>query len=290
MMNNQPVIVGGVGGSGTRIISEALIHMGFDMGHTLNHASDNLLFTLMFKRKEWLLKNIDRPEILAPVIKTFVRLSGAETSLTMADVQIIAFTFFDWMRRKETVEGLGRRFAYKNFLKVVKNRRKKQSDGALWGFKEPNSWLLLPHLLKAYPDLKYIHTIRHGIDMSLSENQQQLINWSRHLLDEDITASSYTARLSLKYWVQANQSVLNLGQQLPSSQFLVIRFEDLCELPDQTMLRLIEFLNVDISEDTRAGVLSLPEATKCIRKYQDQDLIHYDAEDLDALPGLGYHV
>ncbi|MBU2979208.1 sulfotransferase [Alteromonas sp. C1M14] len=289
-MNNQPVIVGGVGGSGTRIISEASILMGFDMGHTLNHASDNLLFTLLFKRRDWLLKHIDDPEKIAPVISTFAHLSGTDVSLTMNDLRVLGVILFDWMRREETVDGLGRRFAYKNFLKVVNNRRRKQGEQARWGLKEPNSWLLLSHFLAAYPELKYIHTIRNGIDMSLSENQQQCINWSEYVLDEKVSVQTCTPRVSLKYWVQANQQVLELGRQLPSHQFLVIKFEDLCASPAETMARVIAFLNVDVCAETRAKVLRLPHATKCKRKYTKDDLVNYDAEDLTALPGLGYSI
>ena len=49
---NAPVVVGGVGGSGTRLIAECLKEAGYFMGADINDAKDNLWFTLLFKRLE----------------------------------------------------------------------------------------------------------------------------------------------------------------------------------------------------------------------------------------------
>jgi hypothetical protein len=48
----SPVIIGGVGGSGTRLIAQMLKELGFYLGSDLNSANDNLWFTLLFKRIE----------------------------------------------------------------------------------------------------------------------------------------------------------------------------------------------------------------------------------------------
>ena len=49
-MNDQPLIcVGGVGGSGTRVIAMILASLGLNIGNNLNEALDNLTFTLLFK-------------------------------------------------------------------------------------------------------------------------------------------------------------------------------------------------------------------------------------------------
>ena len=46
-----PVVVGGVGGSGTRVVAQLLIELGFDMGSDLNESLDDLGFTALFKRR-----------------------------------------------------------------------------------------------------------------------------------------------------------------------------------------------------------------------------------------------
>ena len=47
-----PVAIGGVGGSGTRLIAEIVNRLGYYIGGDLNSAADNLWFTLLFKRVE----------------------------------------------------------------------------------------------------------------------------------------------------------------------------------------------------------------------------------------------
>jgi hypothetical protein len=49
---NPPVVIGGLGGSGTRLIAAILQHLEFDMGSDLNRTNDNLAFTLLLKRPE----------------------------------------------------------------------------------------------------------------------------------------------------------------------------------------------------------------------------------------------
>ncbi len=48
-----PVFVGGVGGSGTRVFAQILQGLGVQLGPCLNDALDNLWFTSLLKRPEW---------------------------------------------------------------------------------------------------------------------------------------------------------------------------------------------------------------------------------------------
>ena len=50
--DHSPVAIGGVGGSGTRLIAQLLMELGVYMGSDRNDANDNLWFTLLFKRIE----------------------------------------------------------------------------------------------------------------------------------------------------------------------------------------------------------------------------------------------
>ena len=51
MSRTPTVIVGGIGGSGTRLIAMILASLGLNIGNDLNEAYDNLTFTLLFKRQ-----------------------------------------------------------------------------------------------------------------------------------------------------------------------------------------------------------------------------------------------
>src|SRR6185503_7042610 len=48
-----PIVIGGVGGSGTRVVADVLMRLGVHLGCALNHAWDNMLFVQLFKRLRW---------------------------------------------------------------------------------------------------------------------------------------------------------------------------------------------------------------------------------------------
>ena len=55
--NNGPLVIGGMGGSGTRLVAELCSLFGYYLGDDLNIASDNLLYTLIFRRQTWFYKS-----------------------------------------------------------------------------------------------------------------------------------------------------------------------------------------------------------------------------------------
>ncbi|MCK4821383.1 hypothetical protein KA005_36800 [bacterium] len=54
-----PTVIGALGGSGTRLVSEILIHSSVYFGQDLNIANDNLLFTYLFKHPHRFAKDLD---------------------------------------------------------------------------------------------------------------------------------------------------------------------------------------------------------------------------------------
>ncbi|MCW3019543.1 MAG: hypothetical protein JWN10_1851, partial [Solirubrobacterales bacterium] len=48
-----PLVIAGIGGSGTRVAAQLLIELGFYLGEDLNPALDNLTSTFLFKRPRW---------------------------------------------------------------------------------------------------------------------------------------------------------------------------------------------------------------------------------------------
>lgn len=57
-----PIVIGGVGGSGTRLIAEIVMDMGFYLGDMLNQSKDLLYFSLLFKRPIWFSKVVNSNE------------------------------------------------------------------------------------------------------------------------------------------------------------------------------------------------------------------------------------
>ena len=136
-----PVVVGGVGGSGTRVVAEMLEALGIFMGDDLNDAHDNMTLARVFGSIR------DRIQALGPV--------GAAAAAVAATLDDLAGA----MHR-----------AY-----LAQHDRR-----AGWGWKVPGNHFILDHLAAAFPGLDYVHVIRHGIDMAFSANQNQVRDWGRH--------------------------------------------------------------------------------------------------------------
>jgi len=53
LFKKDPVIIFGVGGSGTRIMAKLLSELNYYIGNDLNEALDNMTFTFLFRRPSW---------------------------------------------------------------------------------------------------------------------------------------------------------------------------------------------------------------------------------------------
>ena len=51
-----------------------------------------------------------------------------------------------------------------------------------WGWKEPNTHIVIDRLLRLVPDLKYVHVMRNGLDMCYGPNQNQQNLWGGRFL------------------------------------------------------------------------------------------------------------
>ena len=177
----SPVIIGGGGGSGTRVIAEILKAHGYYIGSDLNEASDNLWFTLIFKRPAWLKKEISLTSShrlnQGMMIFEKAMLGGGKYSLDdklfLAKAACsISLTGHDHLR-----SGHGK-WPFYRAASILKRAHITNNNIQPWGWKEPNSHIYIEQLGKYFPNAKYIHVMRNGLDMAFSNNQAQLYNWS----------------------------------------------------------------------------------------------------------------
>jgi hypothetical protein len=127
-----------------------------------------------------------------------------------------------------------------------------------WGWKEPNSHLFLPHLLRHFGDrMRYVHVIRNGVYMAHSNNQAQVSRWGP-LFGLDVGAATPTPQDSLDYWIAANQLALTRGRAMQPGRFLVVNYDDLCGDPSGHVPGLVEFLGFDPPPAVIDELVALP--------------------------------
>jgi hypothetical protein len=267
------IAIGGVGGSGTRVIASALQSMGFYLGSDLNQQKDNLWFTLLFKRRE------------------VPRTSDSE-------FRELVEIFCDAMHGRLIVEpdrihlvrslAVGEREFNENELvrpsaDTLLAARVSRPNG-LVGWKEPNTHIVLDRLLPLIPDLRYIHVMRNGRDMAFSRNQKQVCLWGSL-----ITGLPYQPRpaYALHYWRKAHERINRIARDM-GDRFLLVNFEEFCGNPMEGISRIAGFAGISLDEKRRRTISAGVEMPESVGRFRDHDLSLFDPADVAYVAGCGF--
>jgi hypothetical protein len=284
-----PVIIGGVGGSGTRVIAEILALYGFFIGNDLNYASDNLSYTLLFKRPAWFRKYypMNRRFLTGLSIMEKAMLTGDD--LTFKEKRFLERAAKQMSKQGHNREGQGTGDWPQKRLPAIKYGLPLKSGQHIgWGWKEPNTHLALEAFEKYFPNLKYIHTVRHGLDMAYSGNQQQLYNWGK-LFNIEIPVNAADEPLaSFKYWAAANRRAVEIGKRLGNEKFLLVNFDKLCREPGKGVKEIADFLGINASAELLATAAKMPVSPETTGRYRNHPEHTHDPADLAFLKELGF--
>jgi hypothetical protein len=222
--------VGGVGGSGTRIIAHVLRGMDMCCGTFLNTALDTLAFTFLFRNRAVFDAGAD---LFDPHYTLLCKALAGGHTLGAADLDLLA------AQRDRCANGRAKaqNFQHERMQAVAAEIARPRQSGP-WFWKEPNTHVYLPQMLRRQPGLKYIHVVRNGLDMALSKNTKQFRFWGPHLFD---LPSDPSASNLLRYWALANQRAADCLEQARADH-LVVQFEAFCAQPRQGILAISEFL------------------------------------------------
>jgi hypothetical protein len=275
-----PVAIGGVGGSGTRVVARALQQLGYFMGHDLNHAQDNLSFTLLFKRREML--NCTDAEFQA-VLDIFVRaMTRGAPPWTELDLQRIHKAAHPSNVTTEILNWFATR------VELLQELDNQQALERIWGWKEPNTHMLLDRLFKHLPQLKYIHVRRNGLDMAYSSNQNQLIFWGESLLGTRPSLPPEPIQ-ALAYWCAAERRVAGIIAQPGVREHChVVEFDGLCSEPEVEWRALLRFLGRAEDEHLLSELVKLVVRPASLGRRYAHGISRFSGIDLAFIRSMGY--
>jgi hypothetical protein len=221
-----PVAIGGLGGSGTRVIARIAQDLRLYLGSDLNDSEDNLWFTLLMKRPRSLRRRSqDRSRRIHKALDVFEHAMagdrlGVKEMATLGGAAIEAGLFgHDHLGRGRGISWPARR------VRTLMQARPPASTKYLgWGWKEPNTHIFLPELVERYRRLRYIHVIRHGYEVACGRNQAQLYNWG-WLFDVPTPSDHHSEpNSSLRYWGRANLRAITFAKKNLGERFLLINY------------------------------------------------------------------
>ena len=280
-----PVAIGGVGGSGTRLIAEIMQELGFYIGEALNPQNDNLFFTLLLKRPDWF-QQFPQDNAVLTAVNLFTRAmtSGLAANMSQSEQD----TIWEIVRELENANvrtGAKRIHA----TQLIETLAPDFTNKIGWGWKEPNTHIFLPQLIAGIDSLKYIHVIRNGLDMAFSNNQAQAMNWGQHICGHDFPTNPSTAFHCLEYWIAANRRAIKIGTEQLGKNFLLINYDDFCANPNQGLAQMAAFLDAPLSPQ-KAETLTALFAPSSIGRYRNADLGVFSQAQISAVEELGFTV
>ena len=287
-----PVVVGGGGGSGTRVVAQILKELGFYLGADLNPANDNLWFTLLFKRPRWFSESPDEEVFKGLRVFEKAMTGGLGSGLQRDELRFITSATTGMVFSGHNHKGWGRGlWPIKRAAKMFLSKREVGSSAcATWGWKEPNTHVYIRYLNDYFDNLKYIHVMRHGLDMAYSTNQAQLYSWGRLFGVQMPNSIQPLPKASLEYWIKSNTTALALGKRLLGGRFFVVNFDRLCSEPRREVKKLVRFLDMDENNVSMDELCSLPKTPLSAGRYRRCELGIFDKDEIDAVRKLGFTV
>jgi len=285
-----PLVIGALGGSGTRVVAQALIESGLHLGSDLNQALDNLWFTLLFKRPVWYAEVVEaQPGEIAVGFDILTKAMAGTPQLSAAERAFIRKAMLQMAMRGHDHDHSGR-----GIWPIVRAQRLRAgapppAGSVGWGWKEPNSHILLPQLIEHFTELKFVYVVRHGLDMAYSDNRAQLYNWGARLGVELPATEASLPDAMLAYWVAATDRAIELGAAL-GSRFLRLDYEALCAEPRTVLPQLLEFAGVTVDDARLAKLAALPRSPRSIGRYRAQRWQELNADNIEAVRRLGFAI
>jgi hypothetical protein len=267
-LNSAPVGVGGVGGSGTRMVADLIDAMGIYMGQRyVNESNDNIAWKL------------------------------CQDMLGKGNPQ-------DERARREIIFRHIAQFE-REMHSDFENHRTSQRN---WFWKVPTTFFFLEYLAEYFPRMRYVHVIRHGLDMTFSKNARQVVKWAgffgipfappkipkahlRYWIKVNQRIRPELSRARLQYWIRANQYAVAQAERLLPDRYLLLRFDDLCREPDKTLPKLAEFLEVPPPTLDLRKLHRLIKVPSTVGRYKQKNYQRiFSPEMIEAVVRFGFAV
>lgn len=266
MISQAPILfIGGLGGSGTRAVAGAMMALGYYAGGCLNGANDNLIFTELFKRPDWVRGGVT-PGAIDRRLALFERV--------MRD----GVGWLDVLRWP----ALGR-------FRTEQGRGLAGVPSAIgWMTKEPNCHIFVEPILERWPGARFVYVTRHPLDMAYSDNKGQLGNWS-WLFELDPQAFPAPEAAQLEYWIRTQRRLDDLLRRYPD-RLHPLNFDAFAADPKTEAESLVARLGITVDDATLSRAVEHVIRPDSMGRWRERDLSVFAADQLRFCRETGWPV
>jgi hypothetical protein len=244
--SSEPVVVGGLRGSGTRVAAHLLRELGVYLGEDLNEALDNQSFAfLLGGRPEWCRQREDQVQL---ALALFAGSMHGEVEVSAAERALLRDAAAEWEGRLGGSAGAaaapGSEWVRRR-LRAITEAPPMPADVPAWGWKNPSSHALLERLAEAFPGMRYVHVVRDGAELTgKAKTRREVELWGPRLGVSPGPGAGLNGDAVLRFWRLANDRAARLGERLLGERFLTLRYEAFCERPRQAVDEVGAFLGL----------------------------------------------
>lgn len=239
LRQGEPLILLGMHRSGTSLMVRLLAELGIHMGSWLSRDAEAVHFQRINRRiygaagSKWgqvdgLLEAMRSPAFVREQTGVAQRALFQERRLPGAKTEIERFFGPELWSRVE------------------------QGDVPDWGWKDPRTTLVFPVWLNLFPQARWLHVLRNGIDVAISVHRRSLKQERKlrnRLLAIDYSPATLDFAYSFHLWEQHVSFVLERQHLVSPDRFLEIRYEDLLAEPRTVLLQVAGFIGYAVDQD-----------------------------------------
>jgi hypothetical protein len=287
-MKQTPIVVFGTGGSGTRVVANILAQAGCFIGSNLNRAMDNQDFGFILAgRIDWMRRQFP---FAGDVAEDYLRLFKKvffHMRLTFAEYCSLGkiATEYVWGRSRKSFMRRPLHERARRALQLLRpgilGTLEDFSHYQQWGFKSPEAIYFVEPLVEFFPGVKIIHLVRDGRDMAVSQNQNPL-----QYLDIFAIEQENEIKAALANWSAVNGWARERCEALiPSEQYLLIRYEDICHQPKKSVDQILSFARLEVTNVD--SLYAIPKPNPAIKRWKKQSE-YFQSIDTSVLKNFGY--
>jgi sulfotransferase family protein len=260
-----PVVIGGIAGGGTRVAARLLLELDFYLGEDLNEALDNLSHTLLLKRPRWYCRSSTRQRRVSAAARPLVRSLTDASAPTPRERLTLLGAMLGTMPRGNDRLGRrrGRRWAPGAVRRLRASRGHDPARTRGWGWKEPSALVLLPELITAFPEMRFVHVIGDTERIARASKDTTIAmvrNWSQQLGLEPPGPDADLAECSLRFCELLSARSARIGHDRLGARYHELNVDRLCAEPDAELDALLAFLDIEADAATRQRLLAIPSA------------------------------
>ena len=288
LMYQAPIVVFGTGGSGTRVVANILAQAGCFIGSNLNRAMDNQDFGFILAgRVDWMRRQFP---FESSVVKDYLRLFKKvffHMRLTFSDYSLLGKIATEYVCGRSRRSFMRRplheraRRAMQLLRPGIVGSSEDFSNYQQWGFKSPEAIYFVEPFVEFFPGVRLIHLVRDGRDMAVSQNRNPLQYLNIFDIEEE-----HEIKAALANWCAVNAWARERCEALiPSEQYLLIRYEDICHQPRKSVNRILSFAGLEAANVE--SIYEIPKPNPTIQRWK-KNREYFHGLDTSVLKNFGY--